>query len=254
MKSLILLLLPIVCLAGEIHLTDRELADAGHKIWRNESGGTLSGLTAWNSGEDFASLGIGHFIWYPKGKRGPFDESFPELLRYLESRGVKLPSWLDPRMACPWDSRAEFQRASDSPRMNELRKLLAGTIREQTEFIVQRLEDSLDKMVRAAPASQRENVRTQFRRMAITGAGTFAMVDYVNFKGEGTLDTERYKGEGWGLLQVLENMRGSGPGAVKEFARSAADVLTRRVRNSPPARNEARWLPGWKNRVAAYAQ
>ena len=29
------------------------------------------------------------------------------------------------------------------------------------------------------------------------------MIDYVNFKGDGLKPTERYKGEGWGLLQVL---------------------------------------------------
>ena len=32
------------------------------------------------------------------------------------------------------------------------------------------------------------------------------LIDYVNFKGEGVLETERYRGRGWGLLQVLEGM------------------------------------------------
>jgi hypothetical protein len=47
------------------------------KIWQNECNGTIAGLTSWNAGEDFASLGIGHFIWYPKGRRGPFEKVFP---------------------------------------------------------------------------------------------------------------------------------------------------------------------------------
>jgi hypothetical protein len=80
------------------------------------------------------------------------------------------------------------------------------------------------------------------------------LIDYVNFKGEGTNPAERYKGEGWGLLQVLAGMQGTGAGAPKEFGTSAAAVLTRRVQNSPPARNEQRWLPGWKNRVRAYSE
>ena len=107
-------------------------------------------------------------------------------------------------------------------------------------------------MLASAPAGQRENVRAQFERLRATGAGTFALIDYVNFKGEGTKVEERYDGEGWGLLQVLAGMKGSGGGAAREFGESAASVLTRRVHNSPPARSEQRWLAGWKSRVAGY--
>src|SRR5207302_10701743 len=96
--------------------------------------------------------------------------------------------------------------------------------------------------------------RAQFERMLGSGAaGAVALIDYVNFKGEGTLDSERYKGKGWGLLQVLEGMSGTGTPA-RDFSNSARDVLVRRVRNSPPERHEERWLPGWKNRVASYAE
>jgi hypothetical protein len=76
----------------------------------------------------------------------------------------------------------------------------------------------------------------------------------VNFKGEGTKASERYRGEGWGLLQVLAGMRGSGAGAAREFGESAAAVLSRRVRNAPPERKEERWLVGWKSRVGAYGE
>jgi hypothetical protein len=49
-------------------------------------------------------------------------------------------------------------------------------------------------------------------------------------------------------------MKGSeaGPAALSEFARSAESVLERRVRNSPPERNEKKFLPGWKNRIKTY--
>jgi len=43
----------------------------GRKIWQNECAGTVEGLTSWNKGEDFASLGIGHFIWYPAERKAP---------------------------------------------------------------------------------------------------------------------------------------------------------------------------------------
>jgi len=107
----------------------------------------------------------------------------------------------------------------------------------------------------AAPA-ERANVRRQFERVASTAHGCYALVDYVNFKGEGVLHTERYNGQGWGLLQVLEQMHGTDNGktAAREFSNSAAAILRRRVQNSPPERHEARWLPGWLNRVRSYSE
>lgn len=233
-------------------LTDAELASIGRRVWQNECGGTRDGLTSWNSGENFASLGIGHFIWYPKGVNGPFEESFPKLVKFLGENGRRAPEWMNG--ACPWPTRAAFQSDFRSPRMNELRDLLADTVRLQSRFLALRMHDALPKMLAAAPAAQRANVKAQFERLAGTGAGTFALIDYVNFKGEGTKETERYKGEGWGLLQVLAGMSGKGGGAAKEFGGSASRVLARRVQNAPAERHEERWLAGWKSRVRAYGE
>lgn len=254
MKRLCPALLALLLCASPVlaELSDAELEKVGRKVWQNESGGKRDGLTAWNVGEDFPSLGIGHFIWYPKGVNGPFEESFPKLLSFFQKSGVKLPAWLRPDMDSPWKSRAEFQAEFRSPRMNELRDLLAETIPLQSRFLAQRMRESLPKMLAEAPAAKREHVRKQFDRLAASAAGTFALIDYVNFKGEGTNPAERYKGEGWGLLQVLANME-EGGSATQAFSNSAAEVLTRRVKNAPPARGEDRWLAGWKNRVRAYA-
>lgn len=232
-------------------LSDAELERIGKRVWQNECGGTRDGLTSWNSGEDFASLGIGHFIWYPPGKDGPFEESFPKLAKFLASRGAKTASWMNGD--CPWKTRTEFQADFRSERMNELRDLLAGTVKLQSEFLVERMRAALPKMLEAASGSSRDRVKTNFNRLLSSGAGTFALIDYVNFKGEGTNPKERYDGQGWGLLQVLEAMDADGP-APAAFSRAAAQVLERRVKNSPPARNEAKWLPGWKNRVRAYGE
>jgi hypothetical protein len=235
-----------------IELSDSQAQAVGRRLWQNESGRSIAGLTAWNSGEDFASLGIGHFIWYPPGKRGPFEESFPPLLVFLRASGVSVPSWLNETKACPWASRAEFLAATNTPRMKELRDLLARTVGLQARFAANRLEQALPKMLAAAPESKRAMIEKNFARVAALPSGAYALVDYVNFKGEGTLITERYKGEGWGLLQVLETM-GDGP-ALQEFSRAADKVLTRRVQNAPPERGEQRWLSGWRNRVRSYAE
>ncbi len=97
-------------------------------------------------------------------------------------------------------------------------------------------------------------MREKFYAVASSPEGIYALVDYVNFKGEGTSPTERYRGQGWGLLQVLQGMRQSqrGPAAATEFGHSAIRVLTRRVANAP--RDESRWLAGWKNRCSGYGR
>ena len=238
-----------------ITLSHSDVQRIGKKIWQNECNGTISGLTSWNQGEDFASLGIGHFIWYPKGRRGPFEESFPKVVSFISKRGAKLPTLLlkGGEQPCPWNSRAEFVRAQHTVEMNQLRQFLADTIDLQAEFLISRLEGAMPKMLTEAAPAQRGNVQQQFDRLARTQQGCYAIVDYVNFKGEGVLHTERYQGQGWGLLQVLESMHGTGDAdAVDEFARAARATLTRRVHNAPVGRHESRWLTGWIRRVNSY--
>lgn len=245
-----------------INLSPSDTQRIGKRIWQNECNGTVAGLTSWNPGENFASLGIGHFIWYPKGQRGPFEESFPRFLSFAGDKRALLPAWLRQQDAgdsgdCPWNSRAEFDQASHTVRMKELREFLAKTVDLQAAFMVERLQQALPKMLAEAPPAERAHVRQRFDRLADSSRGCYALVDYVNFKGEGVLATERYAGQGWGLLQVLEGMSlesNAGREAVKDFAESAKNVLTNRVRNSPPERNESRWLAGWLNRINTYLQ
>ena len=237
-------------------LSHEEALGIGKKIWQNECKGTVSGLTSWNAGEDFASLGIGHFIWYPEGKRGPFEESFPKLVAFMSAHGAKLPNLLlgAANLHCPWNSRPEFLHAQQTAEMKQLRQFLTDTVDLQAQFLVDRLQHALPKMLDETAPSNRVGVQQQFERVVGSAQGSYALVDYVNFKGEGVLHTERYHDQGWGLLQVLEEMRPANADATAEFARAAKAVLTRRVHNSPPARNESRWLPGWINRVNSYSR
>jgi hypothetical protein len=138
-----------------------------------------------------------------------------------------------------------------SPQMLQLRELLRTTIARQARFAALRLEQALPKMLAAASASERERIKVNFYHVAGERLGLYALMDYVNFKGEGVNPAERYRGQGWGLLQVLEAMPAAGP-PLPGFAKAADQVLTRRVANSPAARNEAKWLPGWRNRLETY--
>jgi len=235
----------------------RELRVIGDKIFRNEAGGVKSKLVHWNHGENFAAMGIGHFTWYPAGpRRHRFGNTFPGLLAFLEKRGERLPTWLKraQRHGAPWNSRTALMRAKGSRQVNELENLLYRTRHLQAEYIIKRAQRAMPRLVKKTPRHLRSLVSKNLNAVANTPGGWYALVDYVNFKGEGLNRRGGYRGQNWGLLQVLENMQParSGPQALNNFASSAMAVLQRRVRNSPPRRNEARWLRGWSKRINTY--
>jgi hypothetical protein len=243
-----------------IKVSDADALAIGNKIWKNECNGSVAGLTSWNNGEGFASLGIAHFIWFPPGTQFPFQESFPGYLAFAVSQGASLPDWLAgiPDPDCPWTDRADFQAAQNDPKMVSLRNFLKDTVALQAEYAALRLSNSLLKLLNAVPPDQRDDITLKFRSVASTPGGLYALIDYVNFKGEGTNPKERYNDQGWGLLQALQLMPGpsqqSGPQALASFRKGAAAALDRRVANAPAGQQakEQQWLDGWKNRIATY--
>ena len=238
------------------NISKSELDAIGEKIFKNEAGGIKSNLVYWNEGENFPSLGIGHFIWYKEGEPGIFEESFPQLVEYIKNKNIKLPKIMVKNKYSPWKSRQELNNLKNSKNadIEELTNFLYNNKDLQVMFIFKRLEASLEKMLEAS--DNKENVKKQFYRVANSPNGLYPLIDYVNFKGEGTNPKERYNGQGWGLLQVLENMKGTETGkvALTEFSNSAKFVLQRRVNNSDPSKNEKKWLQGWFNRCNTYAE
>ncbi|HWY52036.1 MAG TPA: hypothetical protein VNW72_11195 [Chthoniobacterales bacterium] len=229
----------------------------GRKIWQYECGGTKAGLVSWYEGDACPSMGIGHFLWYPAALIDRPDEgSFSKLLKFLASRNVPMPSWLSPEMKCPWWSRDAFMSDLSSPRMSELKNFLASTIGLQVEFMLAELKARLPSVWAAAPNKTRDHVRKEFNRLIESGPSSVCVVlDYLNFKGDGTDNQQTYKGKGWGLLQVLENMQKSNQETpVDDFIKAALKTLEDRVKNAPPERHEERWLPGWRSRIATYRQ
>jgi len=242
--------------ASEIVITKQEASRIGELIFFNECAGDEALLTSWNSGEAFPSLGIGHFIWYPAGSDGPYKESFPELIWFIETSGVDVPDWLTEAInsGAPWRTRSVFLNAQNSQQMQELRSLLSQTKSIQTDFMIRRLHRALPRMLASVPRAEQQFIRQQFDRVAATPMGYYPLVDYVNFKGEGAQSTERYQGHGWGLLQVLQHMheQSDEKPVLTAFADAALSVLKRRIQLAPPERNEQRWLLGWKKRIDTY--
>jgi hypothetical protein len=241
--------------AAADRLSAAQKAAIGRKIWQNECAGRVDGLTTWNAGEEFPSLGIGHFIWYPAGFRGPFVETWPRFVEFARRRGARLPE-VAALPDCPWRTKAAFQADFHGPRLAGLRQWLAANVPLQTEFIIERSRAALPTILANAPRADRARVEANYHKVAASPQGTYALIDYVNFKGDGTNPGERYRGQGWGLLQVLQGMREvpAGGAAAREFAASAKRTLDRRIANSPPARGESRWRAGWHNRCDSYGR
>ncbi len=247
--------------ATQLNLSDKQADFIAQKVWQNEGAGLDKYLVHWNDGEDFASMGIGHFIWFSKGHTERFREVFPMLIAFMENKGAKMPLWLNAKTPLPWNTKAEFltDKKAKSKKYTELFVLLKTTMPVQAAFMAQRLSDALPQMLETIDDSgKQELIKKRFYEVLrnqdglVDEQGLYVLLDYTNFKGEGTLESERYKGEGWGLLQVLEHMDPGESNKQKAFAESAKAMLSRRIKNSPPTRGEERWRKGWNVRLETY--
>lgn len=258
-RFLLLLLLQtavIPAAAGQLPQFDAQQMDwLGDRVFANECNRNFSCLTSWNEGEDFPSLGIGHFIWYRAEQNERFEETFPSLLAFYTKHGYALPEWLEALESpdSPWRDREQFLDDLDSQRMQRLREFLGSTTELQVMFIVERLHDSTAELFRGLEPSLHSAVQSSFYEIANSQPpyGMYALLDYVHFKGTGLAPSERYQGEGWGLLQVLLELQGS-PANLDNFVAAATRVLARRVANAPLERREQRWIAGWTNRLHTY--
>ena len=252
-----------ICSAPSLHaqspetpMTANELGCLQKMIFFNECSGRVERMLTWNTDEDFPSFGLGHFIWYPQGKKGPYQDLFPDFLSFLEAQKTEIPAWIKalPTREAPWKNREEFLSDLSSERMAALKNFLDKTQGLQTQFIIFRVKGILPRMLAAIPAEKRPEIELKFREISEDPKGMFALIDYVNFKGEGVLETERSQGQGWGLLQVLEEMKTpeKKEESLEEFVRAAKKVLENRVKNAPPEKDCSKRLRGWKTRVKNY--
>ena len=262
MRILLLSLLWLSTLfSSSIQLSQRDALYVAKKVWQNEGAGQDKYLVWWNKGEDFASVGIGHFIWFPKGHTERFREVFPMYVSFMEKKGEKLPSWLNSKTTFPWKTKIAFFKAkkAKTKQYQELFNFLKLTMPQQAEFMALRLSHALPQMLKTIDSPARKTlIKKRFNEVmynkngSVNKRGLYVLLDYTNFKGEGTLKSERYKGQGWGLLQVLEHMNVKEKNKQKAFSLSAKKMLSRRIKNSPPARGEERWRKGWNVRLDTY--
>ncbi len=264
MKRVALFLISLsLTLFAEPNITKQQADYIANRVWQNEGASQDRYLIHWNDGEDFASLGIGHFIWFPQNHTEKFREVFPLVLAFMEERNVTMPSWLNSKTPCPWSNKKELFSAKiyNDKKYVELFAFLKQTFDYQALYMSKRAFDALPLMLSTLKDEhQKEIIRHRYNKIlynadgSINEHGLYILIDYVNFKGEGTLASERYNNQGWGLLQVLANMDYRQKDRFRAFAQSAKEMLSRRIANSPKERGEIRWQAGWNKRLDTYIQ
>lgn len=243
---------PVSTSADQIpfNLTAAQVARIAEQIFRNETGGDRNKLLFWSPNEDFPSLGIGHFIWFPRNAaaaRQRFgSDSFPDLIRFLQSEGEAIPAVIKntlPDLHCPWPSRSHFESISSQTK-KAIIDFLDRTKAKQMHHILNRFQRTSH-----AFATGKNGILLSKRIAAVaqSPSGPYPLIDYVNFKGEGTSNAPGK----WGLQQVLLDMKAeTDPSrAHEEFSAAADRVLTRRAQNNP---SDTVFLEGWRMRIQTY--
>jgi hypothetical protein len=237
----------------EIKLSPSQAKKIGNNIFFNECSGKKQKLIWWNKGEHFLSCGIGHCIWHPANIAMTYTETFPSLIQFLENNNVSIPTWL--KGGCPWKNRNTFLSNVKSKKIQELQNILLNTVDLQVQFMKKRLIKTISKIINTTPLHKRKTMKKKITSLTATTNGIYALIDYLNFKGDGLSKSERYNNQGWGLYQVLEKIKyQSKKPLIKKFIESAKSVLTNRVANAPKEKHkyEKQWLLGWHKRIDRY--
>ena len=261
MKTIVLIFFITSCFSIDSKAFEISKADTlliADRVSKNECSVEKDCLLEWSAGENFLSLGMEHFIWYPAHAVSIFKEGFRSYLQYAKDAGERLPVWLDktPFPPCPWSSREEFLRSKGSRQYKDLEDFIIRTKHCQAEYLIENTRRSIEDIIAAAPDGQRARITKYLSQLTGDPQGLYSIIDYMNFKGAGIGNSDEVKGERWGLLQVLEGMndKPTSREALEEFVRSAKMVLTHRVYYAPAEKHEEQWLQGWLRRVGSYLE
>jgi beta-N-acetylhexosaminidase len=227
----------------------------GQLIWKNECNNRIDQLTFWHEREPFPSMGIAHFIWPPQSYQGPFSQGrFHEVVQFIKDQGANVAPWLLESRYCPWETREAFYNDFESEKMRELRVFLTQTTAYQAQYMLIRLNRFFRAMTLAIEDKDRPRIYQRFFNVYHCPKGPYILIDYLNFKHEGTDPKERYQGQGWGLLQVLQNMENPQNPAqtASAFVKSAKQLLEQRIERSSNPELERKWQAGWWNRLSTY--
>jgi hypothetical protein len=243
---LLVVLTPSICFSSS-NFNFQEIITESHiqKIKNNlilrELG--RNGLIDWNPTEDFASLGIMHATWGGE-KTIKHGNTFSKFVIFSKSKGISIPMFLNNSLENPWKSRSDFfaSKYSFDIRMQELQIFLNNTVDLQVEFLIDRVLSCLTLFLNQLDSYSYEKIA--LKQLISSSDGLLAVIDYINFKGEGDFNDESK----WGLFNVLSHMKNFADKApLDSFINSAKLILKLRH----PKYNL--YANGWNSRLESYA-
>ncbi len=92
--------------------------------------------------------------------------------------------------------------------------------------------------------------------MLSSAVGTYILVDYLNFKGDGLNPLEKSNGKPWGLLSVLQDMPENltQENVTKAFTIAATKKLLMLIEHSSPDYKRLHFFGGWITRLNTYTK
>ncbi|MBX9743102.1 MAG: hypothetical protein K2W99_06160 [Chthoniobacterales bacterium] len=222
----------------------KEKSNKGYRFsigWEDNYDGTHMDI------KGYVSMGGG--IWYGEKTQLNYTEDWPTIAKALKDNGVKLPEWA--LGACPWANQEELTAALSSgfPYYDEIQSLqdtlstdpkaldILFRFGKWKRFLtaVDPNSDAPDHYIftDATPGdaqllADRFNAVAAMRDDAGHPLGLYALMDYDNWKGEGTSVTEIRNTQHWGLQSVLRNMSEEemkSEGVLQAFIHSARRTL-----------------------------
>lgn len=228
----------------------KEKATVGYQFqvgWEDNYDGTHMDIKGYVS--------MGGSLWYGEKTRLNYTEDWPTVAKALKDNGVTLldgkplPDWI--QGGCPWANQEELTAALQpgSPYYDDIQSL-QQTLSTDSKAIdilfrfgkwkrfltaLDPYSDATDHYIfgNATPGdapllADRLNAIAAVRDDAGHPLGLYALMDYDNWKGEGTSITEIHNTQHWGLQSVLRNMDAgemAKMGALKAFGNSVCWTL-----------------------------
>lgn len=213
-------------------------------------------------------LGIAQNLWLPEGSNSIFQTEWPTVAQRLQELGCKIKPWM--LEGCPWSSQEAFDTDFNSKKMVWLRTHLSKKklVLAQAFCIAERLQRAMDpsspdSLLTGLTEEQSTLVQKNFDLVVhcFNPSGIYALIDYVNFKGEGRLDgSEKFVGVSCGLLQVSLNIQtpeevANDETIINAFVEGAKVTLNNRIiyhKIQDPNSNDRQYWNMWVAHLSDY--
>ncbi len=164
-------------------------------------------------------------------------------------------------MECPWTDRTKFYDVNSTKQRNEMNNFLNITIEQQFESMTSDFINALPIIVNSSEEKYNtlkkiEKLLCNDYNVTLAAHGTFCLMDYRSFKGNGTEVKKCINDKGikyeqkYGLLHILDAIDTSSSDIYMSFYKKTSEALRMRVDNN--CSNDFRHKEDWEKHTNEY--